>query len=230
MKTYTFAPISAREYPTLKILDNPYIWGGVQFCVNVSEKPYTPELEAAMAAHGIEWVHCPVSEDPGADWLPSFAEALPRLYLAFREGKKMIVHCDLGNNRSRSLVEALHFAVKHVHFPDEYKGEFNHLIYNCKEGHLPSIQELEHRITRMLGIFPNWSLLTEDQMREKLLTPTSQIPGRRPRRKCVSDGSDFGDIEICGTPDLNHYYETGELPKDETNRKFFLLLKEKGLI
>ena len=31
---------------TLKILDHPYIWGGVQFCINVSEKPYTSELEA----------------------------------------------------------------------------------------------------------------------------------------------------------------------------------------
>ena len=230
MKTYTFARISAREYPTLQQLANPHIWGDVQLCINLSEKPYSPEIRAAIEARGVEWHYRPISEESGADWLPAFADALPRLYLAFRGGKKMIVHCDLGNNRSRSLVEALHFAVKHVHFPDEYKGEFNHLIYNCKEGHLPSIQELEHRITRMLGIFPNWSLLTEDQMREKLLTPTSQIPGRRPRRKCVSDGADFGDIEISGTPDLNHYYETGELPKDETSRKVFLLLKEKGLI
>ena len=74
----------------------------------------------------------------------------------------------------------------------------------------------------------NWSLLTEDQMREKLLTPTSQIHGRRPRRKCVSDGTDFGDIEICGTPDLNHYYETGELPKNEAERELFLKMIEKG--
>ena len=189
MKSYTFAHISAREYPTLQQLANPHIWGDVQLCINLSEKPYTPEFRSVIEARGIEWHHLPIPEEPGADWLPSFAEALPRLYLAFREGKKMIVHCDLGNNRSRSLVEALHFAVKHVHFPDEYKGEFNHLIYNCKEGHLPSIQELEHRITRMLGIFPNWSLLTEDQMREKLLTPTSQIPGRRPCRKCVVDSA-----------------------------------------
>ena len=230
MKSYSFAPIAAREYPTLHLLANPYIWGGVQFCVNLSEKPYSPELRSDLEYLGIEWVHCPVSEEPGADWLPSFAEALPKVYRAFKDGKKQIVHCDLGNNRSRSLVEALYYAIHRKQFPDEYKGEINHLIYNCKEGHLPSIQELEHRITRILGIFPNWSLLTEDQMREKLLTPTSQIPGRRPRRKCVSDGADFGDIEISGTPDLNHYYETGELPKDETRRKVFLLLKEKRLI
>lgn len=40
MKLYTFAPISAHEYPTVRILDHPYIWGGVQFCVNLTEKPY----------------------------------------------------------------------------------------------------------------------------------------------------------------------------------------------
>ena len=26
MKSYSSPPISAREYPTVKILDNPYIW------------------------------------------------------------------------------------------------------------------------------------------------------------------------------------------------------------
>ena len=41
MKIYTFAPIAAREYPTLALLDNSY---GACFCLNVSEKPYSPEL------------------------------------------------------------------------------------------------------------------------------------------------------------------------------------------
>lgn len=90
MKSYSFAPISAREYPTVKILDNPYIWGGVQFCVNLSEKPYTPELVSALAAHGIEWIHCPVSEEPGADWLESFAVALPKMYRAYKDGKSRL--------------------------------------------------------------------------------------------------------------------------------------------
>lgn len=30
MRTYLFAPIAAREYPTIALLDNPYVWGGVQ--------------------------------------------------------------------------------------------------------------------------------------------------------------------------------------------------------
>ena len=36
--------------------------------------------------------------------------------------------------------------------------------------------------------------------------------------------------EFCGTPELNHYYETGELPKDETMRKLYEQMIEKGEI
>lgn len=230
MRAYTFAPISAREYPTLHLLDNPYIWGGVQFCVNLSEKPYSPELEAAMTAHGIEWVHCPVSEEPGADWLPSFAEALPKVYRAFKEGKKQIVHCDLGNNRSRSLVEALYYAINRKHFPDEYKGEINHLIYNCKEGHLPDVSELELRIQLMGGLLPNWSTPKEDKMRQNLLTPTLKYRDNDQYRKQAAALKNLLEFDYCGTMDVNRYYETGELPENEVDRKLFLDLTEKGLI
>ena len=200
MKTYTFAPISAREYPTVKILDNPYIWGGVQFCVNVSEKPYTPELEAAMAAHGIEWVHCPVSEDPGADWLDSFAAALPKMYRAYKDGKKQVVHCDMGNNRSPAFVEALYFAIERKEYDDPYKGADNHLVYNCIQGHLPVIGETERRIMDMVKdttpelVERNLSMLDKEltpdleerirRMQEKKLTPEeeAEVQALRERR------------------------------------------------
>ena len=146
MKAYDFAPISAREYPTAKILDHPYIWGGVQFCVNVSEKPYSPELEAAMTAHGIEWAFYPVSEEVGADWKDSFEHGLKALYSAYQAGKKIVVHCDCGNNRSRSFVEALYYHLYGEHLIDEYKGEINHLAYNCKVGHLPFLSVTEELI------------------------------------------------------------------------------------
>lgn len=230
MKSYTFAPIAAREYPTLQLLDNPYIWGDVQFCVNLSEKTYSQDLKVAMASYGIEWVHCPVSEESGADWLHSFAVALPKVYRAFKEGKKQIVHCDLGNNRSRSLVEALYFAINRKHFPDEYKGEFNHLIYNCKEGHLPDVSELELRIQLMVGLLPNWSTPEEDKMRQKLLTPTLKYRDSDRYRRQVEALKNLTDFDYCGTMDLERYYETGELPENEVNRKLFLDLAEKGEI
>ena len=151
MKTYSFAPISAREYPTVKILDHPHIWGGVQFCVNVSEKPYSPELENAMAAHGIEWVFCPVSEEDGVDWTHSLKVAITDLLAAYKKGKKMVVHCDFGNNRSRAFIEAFLYLLTGTEYADEYKGELNHLAYNCKRGHLPELQETE-RLIRSLYI------------------------------------------------------------------------------
>lgn len=230
MKSYTFALISAREYPTVKILDHPHIWGGVQFCVNLSEKPYTPELEAALSAHGIEWVHCPVSEEPGSDWLDSFAVALPKMYRAYKDGKKQVVHCDMGNNRSRSFVEALYFAIKRKEYDDPYKGENNHLIYNCTQGHLPDIGELELRIRAMIGPFPNWSVSEEEKMRRSLLSPSPQWThtGRAVITKANPLRIDDGDIS--GTPFLNHYYETGELPEDDTLRKAFQIMIEKGEI
>jgi hypothetical protein len=143
MKSYHFAQISARDYPTIKSLDHPYIWGGVQFCLNVSEKPYPPELQIAMKKHGIDWLFCPVSEDTGANWVDSLKTGVKALLVANNTGKKIVVHCDYGNNRSRAFVEALYYNLTETEFNDEYKGEINHLAYNCKVGHLPELKSVE---------------------------------------------------------------------------------------
>lgn len=111
MRSYAFAPISAREYPTIRLLDNPYIWGGVRFCVNVSEKPYSTELVMALKEHGIEWIYCPVSENDGAQRRDAILNALPKMLLAYESGLKQVVHCDFGNNRSRSFVEDLYYQI-----------------------------------------------------------------------------------------------------------------------
>lgn len=150
MKIYSFAPISARDYPTVSILDHPYIWGGVQFCVNLSEKPYTQELVDALAAHGIEWIHFPLSEQIGASWWDTYANVLPRLFRAYLDRKKTVVHCDFGANRSRTLIEAFYYMLTDEEYQDEHKGEMNHLAYNCKWGHLPPLGETEKLIKELL--------------------------------------------------------------------------------
>ena len=147
MKAYSFAPIAAREYPTLALLNNPYIWGGVKYSINVSEKPYPDEIVRAMKEKGIEWIHCPVSEAEGTRWDESLDTALRTLYKVVYHWKyKAVVHCDWGNNRSRSFIEAFAFLLSGKHIEDEYHGEINHLAYNCKIGHLPPLDELERRI------------------------------------------------------------------------------------
>lgn len=149
MRTYPFALIAARDYPTIRQLDNPYTWGGIQFCVNVSEKPYSPELEAAMKERGIDWLFCPLSEQTPEwnDWEAPLCTVVEALYGAFLDGKKMVVHCNFGNNRSRTMIEAFYYVLEGKQFEDEYKGEVNHLAYNCKIGHLPPFKETE----RILG-------------------------------------------------------------------------------
>ena len=200
MRLYSFAPISAREYPTVETLDHPHIWGGVQFCVNLSEKPYSPDLVSAMAAHGIEWVHCPVSEGPGADWLESFAIALPKMYRACKAGKKQIVHCDLGNNRSRAFAEALFFAVVRKEYDEPYKGADNHLEYNCIQGHLPDIGEVERRIRAMIGMFPNWSMPEEDAQRRLLLQPSPRWTQTSHTINTKANPMVISREELSGTP------------------------------
>ena len=142
MRSYSFAPIAARDYPTVEILDHPYIWGRVSFCINVSEKPYSAELVEAMRVHGIEWLYHPVSEDLGADWTSALEKALPKMYEAYKAGMRQVIHCDYGNNRSRTFIEAFYYLLTREQFQDEYKGEVNHLVYNCKRGHLPPIEEV----------------------------------------------------------------------------------------
>lgn len=106
-------------------------------------KTLSDELAHAMKGHGIEWLFLPVSEELGADWTSSLRIALPKMYEAFKTGKKQVIHCDFGNNRSRSFVEAFYYFLTGEQFQDEYKGEFNHLAYNSKVGHLPPIEEIE---------------------------------------------------------------------------------------
>ena len=182
MKSYTFAPIAAREYPTVKILDNPYIWGGVDCCINLSEKPYSPELEAAMSAHGIEWRHLPISEEDDADWCDALNEALTSLQVAYREGMKMVVHCDGGNNRSRTFVEAFYFMLMGQHYHDEYKGEYNHFIYNCKIGHLPE-KEIE-------SLIESWTIPFDEELELQL-----PIDDRR-RLYVLTKNGTFVDIAL----------------------------------
>ncbi len=79
--------------------------------------------------------------------------ALPRMLYAYKLGSKQVVHCDFGNNRSRSFVEAFYYLLNNEHFPDEYKGAFNHLVYNCSIKHLPPLPQTEEIIrATMMGL------------------------------------------------------------------------------
>lgn len=67
-------------------------------------------------------------------------------------------------------------------------------------------------------------------MRQKLLTPTLKYRDSDRYRRQVETLKNLMEFDYCGTMDLDRYYETGELPENEVNRKLFLDLAEKGEI
>lgn len=89
-------------------------------------------------------------EERGEQWLGSLVSALPRMPVACKSGQKQVVHCDSGDNRGRTLVEAFHLLVKGGHLADEYKGSFSHRAYNCSIGFLPTLEEHHVRFRERL--------------------------------------------------------------------------------
>ena len=65
------------------------------------------------------------------------------IYKCFVCGKGGDVIKLVMDNDNKSFIEAFYFMLTGENFHDEYKGEYNHLIYNVKIGHLPLIEDLE---------------------------------------------------------------------------------------
>lgn len=146
MKAYDFAQLQARWYPSQVEINNQYIYGNIRCVVNVSEKPYSDELICAFKRCGISYFQFPLNETTEDMGLENILKAVSVLEEADKNGFPAIVHCDWGNNRSRVVAEAFYFRKTGSHFEDEYKGAKNHLVYNCNEGHLPSLQIIENKL------------------------------------------------------------------------------------
>ena len=143
MKNYSFSNLIVRPFPTTADLNNPWIFGGVQVLINVSGHEYTKDLLKVIEAKGIRWYFFPLKEEVTDMGLENILSAVRELVKADAAGEKVILHCSCGNNRSRTVAEAFHFKKMGYHLEDEYKGYPNHLAYNCGEGHLPRLSEIE---------------------------------------------------------------------------------------
>ena len=93
--------------------------------------------------------HLPLMEENGDMGLGNLLKAVSFLLYWDKADRRSIVCCDFGNNRSRTVVEAFHYAKFGFHFEDEYHGYKNHLIYNCECKHLPPLHEVEHELKRI---------------------------------------------------------------------------------
>ena len=149
MKTYQFARIQARSYPTLAEVRNPFIYGRAGCVVNVSEKGYPKELRKELDLHGLQLWHFPLVETGTDMGIENILQSVRILEKADREGIPVIVHCGFGNNRSRVVVECFHFRKMGFQLEDEYKGAKNHLAYNCGIGLLPPIEEVERMLAEL---------------------------------------------------------------------------------
>ena len=146
MKIYKFANISARSFPTIADLNNPWIFqDDVAAVISVTPR-FDANIVKQIQTKGIEFHHFPLEEeidDIGWDNVKKAVKVLLQLNI---QGKRMIVHCDFGQHRSRLVIEAFYFALFGEHFVDEYKGYDNHLIYNSKTQHLPDLQHIEDEL------------------------------------------------------------------------------------
>lgn len=143
MKIYQFAKISARCFPTIADLNNPWIFPkDVAVVVNVSQR-YDEAIANKLMSRGVEYYHFPLDEEVNDIGWENIKKAVKTLLKFDKEDKRMVVHCDYGQHRSRLVVEAFHYAKFGKHLIDTYKGYDNHLIYNCCSDHLPNIAEVE---------------------------------------------------------------------------------------
>ena len=149
MKLYKFAPISARCFPTIADLNNPWIFPK-DVAVVVSVTPhYDAKIAEAIKAKEIDFYHFPLEEEVDDIGWENIKQAVAVLLKYNKEGKRIIVHCDFGQHRSRLVVEAFYYAKFGEHFTDEYKGFDNHLIYDCFSCHLPRLDIVEQELFQL---------------------------------------------------------------------------------
>lgn len=143
MRNYSFSKLTVRGFPTILELNHPYIYGGVQVMINVSEKEYPKEILDIIETRGIRWYHFPLKENTPDIGIQNILAAVRELMIADANQEKTVLHCAYGNNRSRTVAECFHYKKMGFQLVDEYKGYPNHLAYNCGEGYLPPIGEVE---------------------------------------------------------------------------------------
>ena len=146
MKNYDFANITVRPFLKLSDVNNPYIYGETKHVINMCDYR-EPEVIDLIESKGATFDWFPTEEQPMD--VNAILQAVAKLFEYDRDGSPIIVHCLGGNNRSRTVVEAYHFAKLGRHLEDEYKGYPNHLLYNCGEGFLPLIKEMGKKLFRL---------------------------------------------------------------------------------
>ena len=143
MKSYTFAKVSARGYLTEADRNNKsVITEDLGLIINVTEHSFA-HLMRPLREKGIKIKQFTLSDEGKMNY-KLLLNAVRHLLYWDRKNKRSIVFSFCGINRSRTVVEAFHYAKMGYHLEDEYQGFKNHLIYNCECGNLPSLSAMEY--------------------------------------------------------------------------------------
>ena len=149
MRIYPFAKIAARNFPTEDDLRNPWIFpSDVEVVICVSQR-YDMHLANMFSLRGVVYHYLPLDEEVADIGWQNILRAVEIILRADAEDKRVVVHCDFGQHRSRLVVEAFHFAKFGTHFLDSYHGYENHLIYDCKCNHLPPLEVIEQQLREL---------------------------------------------------------------------------------
>lgn len=149
MKVYLGGTLIARHFPTVAEIDNKWIFSeDVSMVINVSQH-FDQDIAAAIRAKGIKYHHLPLDEEVRDIGWANIQQAVKLISQYVQIGKKIIIHCDFGQHRSRLVVEAFHYAKYGEHLIDPYKGYDNRLKYNSAQGYLPNITQIESILSRL---------------------------------------------------------------------------------
>ena len=149
MKSYSFAKVSARGYLTEADYNNKYILTeDLRLIINVSGRDFERPQEF-FQERNITARFMPLTEKEGDMGYSSLLDAVKMLLDNDRDGHRSIVCCAFGVNRSRTVIEAFHYAKMGFHLNDRCRGYQNHLIYHSMYGHLPPLPEIEQELRRL---------------------------------------------------------------------------------
>ena len=153
MKSYSFAKVSARGYLTQADYYNKYILTeDLKLIINVSGRDFEKPIEF-FQERGIIAKFTPLTEKDGDMGYQTILNAVRDLLYWDRQGKRCLVCCAFGVNRSRTFFEAFHYAKMGFHIDDEYDEFQNLLICNCMIGFLPPLQKVEADLRNLAAEF-----------------------------------------------------------------------------
>ena len=142
--------LTVGKYPMVQSGDDISNYKEYDVFVNVSDEWY-PDIDNQLRFECTANTHWfPMGERGHDNGINSIYGACYILHLAELAGLRVYLHCHAGKHRSRVIQAAYHFMRSNSHYDGyEYNGFDTPLHYDCSEGDLPPLKEMESFLGRM---------------------------------------------------------------------------------